>query len=104
LVKILSVYIMTLFHIGLNNRFRKWIDKADEEQLIRALLYYRSAYQEAIDLLHKAEIKDMDNCLMREEEEEEEESDELVFEEMMPNLIPADLNERIPDQTPNING
>jgi len=92
---------MTLFHIGLNNRFRSWIEKADEEQLIKALLYYRTAYQEAIDLLHKAEIKDMDNCIMRGEEEEEE-SDELVFEEMMPNLIPADLDSesRIPDQTP----
>ena len=41
----------------------EWLDQADENKIITALKIYRNAYHQALDLLKKAEMMDMDRSI-----------------------------------------
>ena len=41
----------------------EWLDQADENKIISALKIYRNAYHQALDLLKKAEMMDMDRSI-----------------------------------------
>jgi len=46
-----------------DNIIDEWLDQADENKIITALKIYRNAYHQALDLLKKAEMMDMDRSI-----------------------------------------